>query len=112
MTWPGRQLAIAHGAQFSAQRLLGDGDAELFVYPLRQVDQPPAHHAVNRRDRAALDHLGDRLALAIIEPGGLAWRLSVQQTVGPRALNRNTQSRMICRPTPPILAASVRVAPS
>ena len=72
VAWPSRQLAIAHGAQFPAQRLLGDGDAELFVYPLRQVDQPPAHHAVDRRDWAALDHLGDGLALAIIELGGLA----------------------------------------
>ena len=31
---------------------------------------------------------------------------------GPRALKRSTQSRMICSPTPPIFAASVRVAPS
>ena len=78
---PGRELAIAHGAQLPAERLLGDGDAELLEDPLRQIDQPPAHHAVNRRDRATLDHPGDRLALAIIELGGLAWRLAVQQTV-------------------------------
>ena len=81
MARPGRQLAIAHGAQLPAERLLGNGDAELFVYPLRQIDQPPAHHTVNRRDRAALDHLGNCLALAIIEFGRLAWRLSVQQPV-------------------------------
>ena len=81
MTWPSRQLAITHRPQFPAQCLLGDGDAELFVYPLRQVDQTPAHHAVDRRDWSALDHLGDCLALAIIELGGLAWRLSVQQPV-------------------------------
>jgi hypothetical protein len=31
---------------------------------------------------------------------------------GPRALNRITQSRTICRVTPPIFAASVRDAPS
>ena len=30
----------------------------------------------------------------------------------PSALNQITQSRMICTPPPPILAASVRVAPS
>jgi hypothetical protein len=31
---------------------------------------------------------------------------------GPSALNRSTQSRTICGVTPPIRAASVRVAPS
>jgi hypothetical protein len=76
----GRQLAIAHGAQFPAERLLGDGDADLFEYPLCQVNQPPANHAMNRRNRAALDDPGDRLALAVIKLGGLAWRLSIQQT--------------------------------
>ena len=82
MTWPSGQLAIAHSPQFPAQRLLGDGDAELLEYPLRQVDQPPANYTVNRRDRAALDHQGDCLALAIIQLGRLAWRLSVQQPIG------------------------------
>ena len=28
------------------QGLLGDGDAELLEDPLRQINQPPAHHAV------------------------------------------------------------------
>src|SRR5450759_3770963 len=79
---PGREFAVAHGAQLPAERLLGDGDAELLKDPLRQIDQPPAHHSVNCRDWATLDHLGDRLALTIIELGGLAWRLAVQQTVG------------------------------
>jgi hypothetical protein len=31
---------------------------------------------------------------------------------GPRALNRTTQSRMVCNPTPPIRAALVREPPS
>jgi len=37
---------------------------------------------VNRRDRAALDHPRDRLALAIIELGGLPGRFAVQKTIG------------------------------
>src|SRR3974390_3141385 len=81
MARTGRQFAIAHGTQLPAERLLRDGDAELLEDPLRQIDQPPAHHAVNRRDRTAFDHSGDRLALAIIELGGLTWRLGVQQSV-------------------------------
>lgn len=51
MTWPRRQLAIAHSPQLPTQGPLDDGDAELFEYSLRQVDQPPGHHVVNRRDR-------------------------------------------------------------
>src|SRR5450759_4000307 len=53
---------------------LGDRDTELLVYPLRKIDQPPAHDTVDRRDRAALDHPHNRLALHIIELRGLAWR--------------------------------------
>ena len=67
MTRPSREFAVAHGAQLSAERLLGDDDAELLEDPLRQIDEPPAHHAMDRRDRAPLDHLGDRLTLEVIE---------------------------------------------
>ena len=41
MTRPSREFAVAHGAQLSAERLLGDDDAELLEDPLRQIDQPP-----------------------------------------------------------------------
>src|SRR5262249_31260112 len=63
----GRELAVAHGAQLPAERLLGDRDAEFLEDPLRQIDQPPAHHAMDRRDRAALDHAGDGPPLKVIE---------------------------------------------
>ena len=81
VTWSGRQFAVAHGAQLSAERLLGYGDAKFLENPLRQIDQPPAHHAVNRRDRATLNHLRDNSALGIIELRGLAWRFAVKQPV-------------------------------
>src|SRR6516164_4442648 len=35
-------------------RRLADRDAELLEHPSRQIDQPPTHNAMNRRDRAAL----------------------------------------------------------
>src|SRR6266513_2756985 len=53
MARSGRQLAQAKGAQLTAQRLLADRNTEFLEDPLRQVDQPPTNHAVNRRDRAA-----------------------------------------------------------
>jgi len=79
----GREFAVAQGPQLPAERLLGDRDAEFLEYPLRQIDQPPAHHAVDRRDRTTFDHAGQRLALDIVELGRLSWRLAVQKTVRP-----------------------------
>jgi len=37
MTEASGEFAVAHGAQFAAQRLLGD-DAEFFPYPLAEID--------------------------------------------------------------------------
>src|SRR5262249_12208153 len=67
VTWSCREFAITHGAQLPAERLLGDRDAELLEYPLRQINQPPAHHTVHCRDRATLNHAGDGLPLSVIE---------------------------------------------
>src|SRR5262249_38054934 len=79
----GRKFAVAHGPQLPAERLLGDRDAEFLEYPLRQIDQPPTHHAVDRRDRTAFDHPDQRLALPVVELGWLPRRLAVQETVRP-----------------------------
>jgi hypothetical protein len=38
--------------------------------------------------------------------------LPLTKPSGPRALNRTTQSRRVCNPTPPIRAALVREPPS
>ena len=62
----GRELAIAHGAQFAAERLLGDRDLELLEEPLDEVEQPPAHHPVNGRDRALFE---DALQGLTMRPG-------------------------------------------
>src|SRR5260370_22282838 len=49
-----RQPAEPHGPQFPAQGLRADRHAKLLEHPLRQIDEPPAHHAMDRRDRTAL----------------------------------------------------------
>jgi hypothetical protein len=53
--------------------------------------------------------LAIQLAKSVQTIFDLTWRFAVKQAGSPRALNRITQSRMICSVTPPILAASVRV---
>ena len=77
----GRELAIAHRAQLAAERLLGDADPELLAHPLAQIDQPPAHHAVDRRDRPALDDRGQGRPLRVVQARRLARRLAVDQAV-------------------------------
>ena len=113
MTLTGRELAIAHGAQFAAQRLLGHDDTKLLPNPATEIDDPPSHHAVYRRDRTALDDRGQRssmlivqIAAAVPEPCGRSDRR------GHAASTFSTQSRTIYIVTPPIFAASVCVAPS
>src|SRR4029079_10852002 len=83
VTRAARESAVAHSAQLPAERLLGDRDAELLEDPLCKIDQPPTHHAMDCRNRTTLDHTGNGLALNIVEPGRLARRLTVQQTVRP-----------------------------
>ena len=83
MARPGGELAAAQPPQLAAQRLGADRDAELLPNPLRQVDQPPAHHAVDGRDRAALDHLRQRLPLGRPQLRRRAGRLAVDQPRGP-----------------------------
>ncbi len=48
-----RELAITHLAQHPAQCLLGDDGAEFLENPLAEIDDPPAHDPVTRRDWAA-----------------------------------------------------------
>ena len=88
-------IAPSVGAQLPAERLLGDGDPKFLENPLRQIDQPPAHHAMDRSDRAIVDHAGDGLALGVMSSDGWPGDLPSSSPSRPRALNRNTQSRMI-----------------
>ena len=76
MARPGRELAEAHGAQLAAHRLLRDRESELLKDPGHQVDETPAHDAVDRRYRTVIDHLPQPLALRVVEKSGLAGRLA------------------------------------
>ena len=79
MPRPGREFAIAHGAQLTAQRLLRDREPELLPKPLAEIDQPPAHHAVDRGRRPGLDHRRECRALRHAQPRRLARCLAVDQ---------------------------------
>jgi hypothetical protein len=60
---------------------------------LPEIDDPPAHDPMNRRDRPALDERRERRAMRLIEPPLPPRRLALDQAVRPCALNLTTQSR-------------------
>src|SRR4051794_9036382 len=80
---PARLIRQDKSPQLAAQGLLGDGDPELLPDPCDQIDQPPAHHAVDRRNRPLLDDGLQGRAMRVGEFRGLAGRLAVDQALGP-----------------------------
>ena len=66
MTGAGRYFDETQRLQLTTDGRFINRDAELFEYPLRQILAAPAHHTVDRRDRATFDEPGKGLALAII----------------------------------------------
>jgi hypothetical protein len=112
MARAGREFAVAHGARFPAERLLGDRDPELLVQPLTKIDDPPAHDAVDRWRRPALDRRSQGGPVRVIEPGRLARRLAVDETIRPVRVELQHPVADDLKRHAPILAAAVRVAPS
>ena len=81
MTRTSGEFAIAHASQFPAQSLLGDGDHELPIQPLAEIDDAQTDKAVNGRDRPAFDHSSQRLTMLVREPGRLTGRLAIKKPV-------------------------------
>ena len=83
MTGTSRELTISHGAQFPAQCLLGDDDAEFLDDPLAEVDDPPEHDAMHGRDRAALEYRGERRAVRAVKTRRMSGRPAINQPFRP-----------------------------
>src|SRR5690606_37633140 len=82
MTRSGRELAIAHGAQFMPQSLLADRHLELVPQPLDEIYDPPAHHAMNCGNGASFDGVRQRAPVGVVEDRVGARGLSRSQTIG------------------------------
>jgi hypothetical protein len=67
VTRAGRELAEPHGAQLPAQGLFAQRDAKLLEDPLHEIDQPPAHDAMNGRYRPALDDAPQGVTMRLFE---------------------------------------------
>jgi hypothetical protein len=111
MTRSGRQLAVAH-ARSSGSGLLGDADPEfLQIHWHRSTSRQrttPSIAAVGPLSITAFS----AARCASVSFDGCPGALRSISPSGPWALNFITQSRTICSVTPPIVAASVRLAPS
>ena len=122
MARPCGRFAVSHGPQLPSHGLRGDRDTELVPDPLDEIYQPPAHCPMGRRNRAALDHLGKRLALCLVELRRLPRRLTTDKTgrangVEPQhpvthRLRPDAASPGLTASRPPALALSIRQCPS
>ncbi len=90
MPGPGRQLAVAHGAQVTAQGLLAHRHAIVVEQPLDQVNDPPAHHPMRGRDRALLDDRSQRPLMLGTKYRARTRCLAIQQAI--RALGIEPQN--------------------
>jgi hypothetical protein len=102
MTGTSRELTISHGAQFPAQCLLGDDDAEFLEDPLAEVDDPPAHDAMQAGIGPLSSIAASAARCAPFRPDGCPGGLQSISPSGPWALNLITQSRTIWSVIPPI----------
>ena len=81
MPGPRRELDVAQLLQLPPNGRFIKRHRKLVVKPLDQVDQPPAHNPMNRRDRPALDCVNKGMTLRIIEPRPGAGSLAVKQAI-------------------------------
>ena len=111
VTGPGGQLHIAQFLQLAADGSLVEQHRELFVEPMREIDQPPVHDAMDRWGRPALHRTNQGTSLRIIDDRRLDRCLSIQQPIRTVGNEADPQSRTSCKVTPPIRAASLRLPP-
>ncbi len=67
MSGTGGQLAIAHGTQFTCNRLATGYNTELFFYPSNQIAKAPSGDPIYGRVGAFIDKSRQRLTLLITE---------------------------------------------
>jgi len=77
-----RELNIAQFFQLPAHRRHIKRYRKFVIKPPGQINQPPAHNAMDGRDRAALNYFDKRSALRIIEQRLSARCLAIDQPAG------------------------------
>lgn len=106
---PRGELHVAQLLQPATDRPFVERGRNFIMDPVAQIDQPPAHDPVDRRNLTALDNIDQCLALYIVEPRTRGRRLAIQQAVGtsgfkpehpvPHDLMPNSADPSRCGPT-------------
>jgi len=81
MARPRSELHVTQLLQLATDGGLIERDRKFVMEPLGQIDQPPAHHPMDRRDRTLLDNINQGLALRIVQPRTRAGRLPIHQPI-------------------------------
>ena len=73
-------IGTQYGDRVLIELVQNGHDAHVATEGTGEIDQPPAHDPMDRRDRAAFDYLGKRPLLHISKSGPGPQSLSIQQT--------------------------------
>ena len=79
----GAHMREAQVLENSIDRVVRHREPKLLVQPHDQIARPPAHHAVDRRDRAFFHDAGKKSPVRSVELGRHTWGRNVEQTVRP-----------------------------
>ena len=80
---PGAHMREAQVLQGAIDGVVRHREPELVMQPHDQIAGPPAHHAVDRRDRAFVHEPAEKGFVRVVELGRRAWRRDVDETVRP-----------------------------
>src|SRR6516225_11688211 len=76
-----RSARRAVGLEGAIDRIVRYREPELLVQPHDQIARPPAHHAMDRSDRALLYDSGERGLMYSVELGRHSRRRNIDETV-------------------------------
>src|SRR5262249_35045269 len=91
---PGAHMREAQVLEGAIDRIVRHRESKLLIQPHDQIARPPAHHAMDRRDRTLLYDSGEKGLVPGVELGRHSRRRDIDETVR-CSLNRITQSRSV-----------------
>src|SRR5262249_20189881 len=80
---PGAHMREAQGLEGAIDRIVRHRESELLMQPHDQIARPPAHHAMDRRDRTLLYDSGEKGLVPGVELGRHPRRGDIDETVRP-----------------------------
>src|SRR5262249_19525768 len=79
--WAGAHMREAQVLEGAIDRIVRYREPEPLMQPHDQIARPPAHHAMDRSDRALLYDAGKKGLMYSVELGRHPWRRNIDETV-------------------------------